>query len=462
MTNDVLVIGAGPAGYVAAIRLAQLGQKVVVVEQAQVGGVCLNQGCIPVKALLHGAGIVRNAAEAKALGLRFSQPEIELVALLAWKQRIVERLVKGVEFLLKQNGVEVVRGTARFSDGHRVNVTTETGVKTVEARTVIIATGSKPLSLPGLEPDNRLVIDSNGALNLVAIPKRVVVIGAGAVGLEFATIFARLGARVTVLELLGQVLPGSEPEIATGLERLMRREGIQFHFNVKVKRVIPTEPSAVEFSDGTADQQVEADKVLVAIGRTGLTDGLDLDKAKVATDNRGFIKTDENYRTTAKDIYAIGDVRGGYLVAHKAMAEALVLAEALSGKRRRHFHALPWCVYTDPEVAAVGLTEAQARKQGLKVKVSRIPASAVGRSFTVGRSEGLCKMVVDQATDKVLGVSLLAPNADVLIGEAAVAVELGLTAERLGRVVHPHPTMTELLLEAAEAIHGRAIHVVNK
>ncbi|MEO0080085.1 MAG: dihydrolipoyl dehydrogenase [candidate division WOR-3 bacterium] len=471
MTSDVLVIGAGPAGYVAAIRLAQLGKKVVLVEQARVGGVCLNQGCIPVKALLHGASIIRNAAEARVMGLRFSGPEIDLVALYSWKARIVERLVRGIEFLLKQNGVELVRGRARFVDRERVVVTGEDGETELGAGSFIIATGSRPVRLSGVETDNRLVIDSSGALNLVEIPKRLVVIGAGAIGLEFATLFARLGSRVTVLEMFENVLPGIDHEIAAALQRLLEREGVRFHFGVQVKGLIHGTPAAVEFACGSDTRQVEADRVLVAVGRAGLTEGLELEKAGVETDEKGFIRTNENYQTTARNIYAIGDVRGGPLLAHKAMAEALLLAEVLGSEGRtgptgrtpkQRFHAMPWCVYTDPEVARVGLNEREAQGKGLNVKVALVPASAVGRSLTLGRSEGLCKMVVDQKTDRILGVSLLAPDADTMIGEATVAVELGLTAEELGRVVHPHPTMSELLLEAAHAIHGRAIHIVNR
>jgi dihydrolipoamide dehydrogenase len=469
---DVLVIGAGPAGYVCAIRLAQLGKKVVVVERERVGGICLNWGCIPVKSLLHAAATVRNAAEARRMGVVFGQPQIDIQALYGWKGRVVDRLVRGVEFLLRSNGVEVVKGTARFLDARRVTVAQPDGTEVeMSADNIVVATGSQPTVLPGFEPDGQSVLDSTGALNLTRLPGRVVVIGAGAIGLEFATIFRRLGASVTVLELLPQVLPGFDAEVSASLRKAMESEGIEFHLGVKVSgldrepglrvRLAPAAPVG-QCTTNDTETLMEADAVLVAVGRKPLTAGLELNQAGVKLDERGFIAVDNKYRTSSGHIYAIGDVKPGLLLAHRAMADGIALAETLAGSRQWRFKAVPSCVYTDPEVASVGINEAEAAGQGLKVKVSRVPLSAVGRSLTLGRSDGLCKMVVDAETDKVLGVQLAAPEADVLIAEAAVAVELGLTAAEIGRVVHAHPTMSELLFEAAEAIHSKAVHIVNR
>lgn len=459
---EVAIVGAGPAGYVAAIRLAQLGRKVVVVERERVGGICLNWGCIPMKALLHAAHVLRSAAEARTMGIVFDRPQIDLIGLLGWKSRIVERLARGIEFLFKANGVELLTGRARLAGPNRLAVTSVGESETsVVAEKLVIATGSKPLALPGLEFNGETVIDSNAALGLVERPARIVVVGAGAVGLEFATFFSRLGARVVVLELADQILPGTDPEIAAGLERLMRREGIDIRLKQAVKGVAAGTPVRVVGADGTAEQTIETDRVLVAAGRVPLTGELDLGAAGVETDARGFIRTGAGYQTNVETVYAIGDVRGGPMLAHKAMAEGLALAELLAGGRRR-FRAVPACVYTDPEVATVGLSEAEARAEGREVRVAKVPASAVGRSLTLGRGEGLCKLVVDAGSDKVLGAAILGPQADVLIAEAAVAVELGLKAADIGRVVHPHPTMSELLFETAEAIHGRAVHVVNR
>uniref|UniRef100_A0A7C4CBF1 Dihydrolipoyl dehydrogenase n=1 Tax=candidate division WOR-3 bacterium TaxID=2052148 RepID=A0A7C4CBF1_UNCW3 len=459
---EVAIVGAGPGGYVAAIRLAQLGRRVALVERERVGGICLNWGCIPMKSLLHAAHVVRSAAEARTSGIVFDSPRIDVIGLLGWKSRIVERLVRGIEFLLKANGIELVTGQARFTGPRRLAVASAGGATTaIVADKVVIATGSKPLELSGLEFGHGPVIDSNTALGLVGLPTRLAVVGAGAVGLEFATFFSRLGTKVVVIELADQILPGTDRDVAAGLQRQLQREGIDIRLKQTVRGVAAGSPARVVCFDGTAEQIVEADKVLVAAGRVPLTDGLDLNVAGVATDERGFVRTGTGYETNLEGVYAIGDVRGGPMLAHKAMAEGLALAEHLSGGRRR-FRAVPACVYTDPEVATVGLSEAEARAEGREVKVAKVPASAVGRSLTLGRSEGLCKLVVDAETDKVIGAAILAPQADVLIAEAAIAVELGLRAADLGRVVHPHPTMSELLFEAAEAIHGRAVHVVNR
>jgi len=460
---DVLIIGAGPAGYVAAIRLAQLGRKVVAIERERVGGICLNWGCIPVKSLLHAAATVRNAAEARRMGIVFGQPQVDIQALYGWKGRVVDRLVRGVEFLLRSNGVEVVKGTARFLDARRVMVAQPDGTEVeMSADSIVVASGSQPAVLPGFDPDGQSVLDSTGALNLTRLPGRVVVIGAGAIGLEFATVFRRLGASVTVLELTPQVLPGFDIEVSAVLRKTMESEGVEFHLGVKVSGLDREPGLRVRFASGDTESSVEADAVLVAVGRKPITAGLELDQAGVRVDERGFIAVDQKYRTSAGHIYAIGDVKPGLLLAHRAMADGIALAESLAGGRQWRFKAVPACVYTDPEVASVGVSEAEAASQGLKVKVSRVPLAAVGRSLTLGRSDGLCKMVVDAETDKVLGVQLAAPGADVLIAEATVAVELGLTAAEIGRVVHAHPTMSELLFEAAEAIHSKAIHVVNR
>ncbi|HTW90305.1 MAG TPA: dihydrolipoyl dehydrogenase [bacterium] len=460
---DVLVIGAGPAGYVCAIRLAQLGRSVVLIERERVGGICLNWGCIPVKALLHAAHTVRGAAEARRMGIVFGQPQIDFQSLYSWKGRVADRLVRGVEFLLRSNGVETIKGTARFIDGQHVAVVQPDGTELeFGAKHIVVATGSVPSVLPGFEPDGIRVLDSNGALNITQLPGRVVVIGAGAIGLEFATIFRRLGANVAVLELMPQLLPGFDTDVSLSLKKAMEGEGIEFHLGVRVSSLEREPAAVVHYLTGETESTVEADAVLVATGRKPFTAGLELDRAGVKVDERGFVVVDQKYRAGAAHVYAIGDVKPGLLLAHRAMADGIALAESIAGNRQWRFKAVPSCVYTDPEVASVGLSQADAVSQGLKVKVSRLPISAIGRPLTLGRSDGLCKMVVDAETDKVLGVQLAAPGADVMIAEATVAVELGLTAAEIGRVVHAHPTMSELLFEAAEAIHSKAIHIVNR
>jgi len=463
---DTLIIGAGPAGYVAAIRLAQLGQKVIVAEMSRVGGVCLNRGCIPVKALLYAAAIIRNAAEARVMGIGFAPPQIDLVSLGSWKNRIVERLARGIEFLFKGNGVELMRGRAQFQGPKTIIITGQETVQ-VNARNIIIATGSEPAILTGLPVDHKKTIDSNSALNLVELPKSLAIIGAGAVGLEFATIFNRLGVKVTVLEICDQILPGVDRELAGLLQRLLEREGIEFRLGVKgVNCPIDekAERARVCWQTAAGLTELDCDRVLIAVGRKPLTEGLGLELVGVQLDTRGFVITNDNFQTDVPGIYAIGDVRGGPLLAHKAMHEGLLLAEIIAGtcKPVRKNPAIPMVVYTDPELATVGLNAEQAEKQGIKVKVSRVPANAVGRALTLNRAEGLCKLVAEEKTGRILGAGILAPQADALISEAAVAVELGLTAEQIGQVVHPHPTMSELLFEANEAILNRAIHILNR
>jgi dihydrolipoamide dehydrogenase len=426
------------------------------------GGVCLNWGCIPVKSLLHAAETVRNAAEGRRMGLTFGAPEIDFVSLYGWKGRVVDRLVRGIEYLFKANGVGLVRGEARFSAPGVVTVKTQDTELELKAGAFVIATGSRPKGLPCLPFDGQTVVDSDGALRLVELPGRLVVVGAGVVGLEFATVFSRLGCNVEVLEVCDQILPGTDSDIALALQKSMSREGIGIHLGVSVQGTGPESGMSVRYLDGDEEKTMEADKVLVAVGRVPLSDKVGLEWAGVKTERDGRIKVDAGYRTSAQNVYAIGDVIGGQLLAHKAMAEGISLAENLVTGKPWKFRAVPSCVYTDPEVAVVGLTEAEAKDQGRDVRVARVPLSAIGRSLTLGRSDGFCKMIVDSKTDRVLGVGMVAPQADALIAEAALAVELGLTAEKVGRVVHPHPTMSELLFEAAEAVHGRAVHIANR
>nr|NPV14883.1 dihydrolipoyl dehydrogenase [candidate division WOR-3 bacterium] len=462
---DAVLIGAGPAGYVGAIRLAQLGKKVAVVEEARVGGVCLNRGCIPVKSLLHAAAVVRNAQEARVMGITFQPPELDPVSLNSWKARIIDRLARGIEFLFKANGVELFRGKARIVAPDQVVVQGGETETRLSAPYIIIATGSEPAILPGLEPNHKNVIDSNSALNLVQLPLTIVIVGAGAIGLEFATIFRRLGAKVTVLEVCDSILPGIDRDLTTLLQRQMEREGIQFHTGVKgLSCPVPAENARV-CAQAPEPLEWQADKVLIAVGRTARTAELGIENLGIKVDQRGFIVTNGQYETNIKGVYAIGDVRGGPLLAHKAMYEGFNLAEALAlGKKPvpGEKKPIPAVVYTDPEIATVGLTETMAQEQGLKVKVARVPVNAIGRSLTLSRSEGMCKLVMDEKTGKILGGGVVAAQADVLIAEITAAVELGLTAEQLGKPVHPHPTMSELVFETAHALLGSAIHIVNR
>jgi dihydrolipoamide dehydrogenase len=462
---DVLVIGAGPGGYVAAIRLGQLGKRVIVAEQARAGGICLNLGCIPTKALLHAVHTLHLAREGVQLGLKFGEPQIDIAQLGAWRNRVVERLVRGVEYLLKQNGVELIPAHAEFLDDKRVRLTHPDGTAlTVEAESVIIATGSEPYPLTGMEPNGETIITSNEAVMLKSVPGRIVIVGAGAIGLEFASIYAGLGSQTIVVEIMDQVLQGTDRDLAIPLERILKKRNIQILLQTKLVRLEGAYPFKVVTNTGDRETSFEADQVLVAVGRRPLTRGLAIENSGVKLSPKGFIEVNERLQTTVPGVFAIGDVARTPLLAHKASREGIAVAEQIAGlgaARAVNLRAVPNCVYTDPELATVGMTEAEAQQAGYEVAVGKVPLSAIGRSATINRSEGLCKVVADAKTDKVLGVHILAPEASSLIGEGALAVELGLTAQDIGRTTHPHPSFGELLMETAEAVHRQAIHIPN-
>jgi dihydrolipoamide dehydrogenase len=459
--TQVLVIGAGPGGYVAAIRLAQLDRKVMVAEKARVGGVCLNRGCIPTKALLHAVHTLKLAKEATQFGFKFAAPERNLEQLRNWRNRVIERPVRGIEYLFRQYGIELVSATAEFAEPGRVRLNRADGTAMlVAAEDIIIATGSEPAALYGLPPDGRNVITSDEALELSRIPERLLIVGAGAIGLEFASIYAGLGTQVVVVEIMEQVVPGTDKELADLLERTLKKQNIQILLKTSVRAVEGGERLTVRtVRDGT-ETAIEADQVLVAVGRRPLTAGLAVEKSGARLDARGFIETDGQLRTAQPGVYAIGDVTRPPLLAHKASREGIFVAEQIAGQTAvMNPDAIPAVVYTDPELASVGLTEAQAIAAGHAVAVGRMPLAALGRAGTVNRTEGMGKMVVDRKTDRILGVHILAPEASSLIGEAVVAIEQGLTARALAQACHPHPTFGELLMETAEAVHGRAIHL---
>ncbi len=462
---DLVVIGGGPGGYVAAIRAAQLGLNVACVDKRDtLGGTCLNIGCIPSKALLHSSELYEEAGHGMAAhGVSASRVRLDLKAMMARKDGVVGDLVKGVAHLLKKNRVAVVRGSARLTGAGQIAVAGEGGTETLQARNILIATGSDHAELPGVAIDEKRIVSSTGALSLPRVPKRMVVIGGGYIGLEMGSVWRRLGSEVIVVEFLDRIVPGMDAEIAKHFQRTLTKQGMVFRLGTKVTGASTTKAGvslSLEPVAGGAAQTMEADVVLVSVGRRPQTLGLGLDEAGVQLDNMGFVRVDGGFRTTAEGIYAIGDVIGGALLAHKAEDEGSACAEILAGQAGHvNYGAIPAVVYTRPEVAAVGQTEDELKAGGVAYKVGKFPFTANSRARVTGETEGFVKIIADSASDRVLGVHILASDAGTMIHEASLAMEFGASAEDIARSCHAHPTLNEAVKEAALAVAGRAIHI---
>ncbi len=465
---DAVVIGAGPGGYHVAIRLGQLGKKVLCVNRDEVGGVCLNWGCIPTKALLHVGEVIRHIERADALGLTVAKPEIKPEGVAKFKNEVVAANVGGVKTLFKANGVEFVRGEASFKSPAEIVIKRDGGEsESVKAEYVVIATGSAPVNVKAWPRDGKVIINSDDAVKLERVPKKLLVIGGGVIGLEFATVYGRLGAEVLVVEMMPQILTGTDLEIGKTLGRILKKQGVEIMLNTKVLALERKGDTvrATFNGEGTSgkDETREFDMALVAVGRRPVTDNLNLAAAGLSTDEKGFLATDQQQRTKVSNVFAIGDVTGAPLLAHRAMKQGVIAAEVISGDKSAAFDpvAVPNCVYTDPEVATVGLSEEEAKAAGYEVRIGKFPLAASGRARTMNESEGLLKLVGDAKSDLLLGMHIVAPQAESLIGEGVIALEMGATLEDVGLSVHPHPTLTEGIMDAAEASHGKAIHIVN-
>jgi dihydrolipoamide dehydrogenase len=466
MSYDLVVIGTGPGGYVCAIRAAQLGLKTAVVEKRKAhGGTCLNVGCIPSKALLHASEEFESArTHFKDLGIDVGTPTFDLKKMMAFKQEGIEGNTKGVEFLLKKNKIDSFIGTGRITAPGTIEVTAEDGSKqNVETKNIVIATGSDVTRLPGITIDEKIVVSSTSALELESVPKRMVVIGAGVIGLELGSVWRRLGSEVIVIEYLDRILPGMDNEIAKQFQRILGKQGMQFKLGAKVTKVETAGKGAtltVEPAAGGNAETLEADVVLVAIGRVAYTEGLGLDEIGVQKDNRGRVLTDNHFATNVPGIYAIGDVIAGPMLAHKAEDEGMAVAEILAGKAGHvNYDVIPGVVYTYPEVATVGKTEEELKAQGIAYNVGKFPFTANGRAKVNHTTDGFVKVIADAATDRVLGVHIIGADAGNLIHEAAVAMEFGASSEDIARTCHAHPTLTEAVKEAALAVEKRAIHM---
>ena len=459
---DVVVVGTGPGGYVSAIRCAQLGLTVATVEDDRPGGVCLNWGCIPTKALLRNAEVVGLFQRAQEFGIAVAEWKADYAQAVQRSRRVADRMAKGVEFLFRKNKITLFLGRGTLKSPRVVEVAGKDGAQTLEARrAVILATGSEPRSLPGVTIDEKRIISSTGAVTNESRPGSLVVIGAGAVGIEFADVYAAYGASVTVLEALPRVLPVEDEEVSAQIARLFSRRGITIRTGVRVKAVTPGPSSvavAVEAEGKT--ETVETDQVLMAVGRAARTRGLGLEPLSVATE-KGFVTVSATMETSVKGLYAIGDMAGHQMLAHKAMAEGVVAAEAIVGQSPRHvdYGNVPSCTYCRPQVASIGVSEAVARGGGREIAVGKFPFTASGKAVALGDTEGFVKVVADKATGELLGAHIVGPEATELIHEFAVGRTLEATLEEIVHTIHAHPTLSEAALEATLAALGHPIHI---
>ena len=467
MTYDVLVIGAGPAGYVCAIRCAQLGLKAAVVEKQYFGGVCLNVGCIPSKAMINAGKTFKKIKEADVMGIQVGAPKLDVAKLVSWKEGVVGKLTGGVAGLLKNHKVDTFEGTAKVLGRDKVEIEMNGGgKKTVETKNVVVATGSTPIQIPGFDFDGEHVWSSTEALAPKSLPKRMLVIGGGYIGLELGLVYHNLGTEIRVVEFMDRVLPGMEDELSKEMGRSLKKRKIPVHLGAKALGYEKTKSGlkvSVDVGNGKKET-FECDVVLSTVGRRPNGKGLGLEDCGVEIDDRGFITVDARRQTKVPGIWAIGDVAGQPMLAHKGSHEGLVAAAALAGDEGAAYDpaCIPAVIFTDPEIASVGLSAKEAKERGFDPVEGKFPFAASGRALSINEPEGWAKVVSDKKTDKVLGVHMIGPEVTELIAEAALAIELGATTEDLAQTIHAHPTLPEAVMEAAEAVHSMAVHIFQK
>ena len=463
MEFDLVVIGAGPGGYTAAIKATQLGMKTAIVEKGEnLGGTCLNVGCIPSKALLSSSELFHEAQHGfKSHGIKAEGVTMDVAAMMKRKDGVVRKMARGIDYLMNKNGIEHVSGFGRIVNAGEVEVTGGEAARTLKTKRILIATGSSVSGLPFLEFDGETVLSSDQAIALGQAPESMIVIGGGAIGLELGSVWARLGTKVTVVEFLTRIAAIFDEDITQALQKLLQKQGLKFHLGTGVESAEKTKTGIkLTAAKGDKSLELEAEKVLVAVGRKPNTDGLGATEAGVELDERGRIRTDAEWQTNVPGIYAIGDVIAGPMLAHKAEQEAVAAVERMAGKAGRvNYDTIPWVIYTAPEVAAVGLTEAEAKEKGHEVSVGAFPFQANGRAVAGAHADGLAKVIADKATDRVLGAQILSANASELIAEAVLLMEFDGSAEDLARTIHAHPTMSEGLREAAHMAMGEPLHI---
>jgi dihydrolipoamide dehydrogenase len=464
--TDIVVIGAGPGGYAAAFYAADLGKKVILIEQdPRLGGVCMNRGCIPSKALLNAAHMISAAKESTHRGITFGSPTIDLPQLRSWKESILEKLGQGISTLAKMRGVTVIRGRGHFEDSDTLRVETPSGQQFIKFVHAVVATGSRPALPKDFDLGNPRVMTSTEALEVPDIPENLLVIGGGYIGMELGTVYSMLGSKITVIEALDTILAGADPDLARPVMAFAKRAFKEVRLKAKVQKMVTVGKQIKVTSEFQGKSYEELyDRVLVSVGRTPNGKDLGIENTKAQFDERGFIKVDEQMRTSDPKIFAIGDIAGGILLAHKASKEARIAVENICGEGNavNRDYVIPAVVFTDPEVAWVGLTEGEAKQKGIAVEIAKFPWGASGRALTYDRVDGLTKLIVEPETHRILGVGLVGHGAGELIGEGAVAIEMGATAEDMAAIVHPHPTLSETVMEAAEVFFGHATHVFTK
>lgn len=459
MNYDIVVIGSGPGGYVAAIRAAQLGAKVAVIEKGETGGVCLNCGCIPTKTLIASAELLNKIKGAKEFGINSKGADIDFPNVIKRKEKIVKKLQGGISALFRSHKIELIKGEASFIDQNQLRITDDSKHHTLHFTRCIIAAGSEPVVLPNIKPDGKKILTSTDILMSKEIPSSLVIIGGGVIGIEFASLFNRLGTKVTIVEMLPRILINEDEEISSAMAKILKAGGVEIKTGAKVTKI---EGNSVEVEISNGETKMNSDKILLCVGRKSNSNGLNLDKIGVSTE-KGFIKVNSRMETNVKNIYAVGDITGGYLLAYVASAEGVVAAENAVGKQAEiDYKVVPSCIFSSPEIGSVGLTESKAKERGYSVRIGRFPFQTNGRAIILDETEGFVKIVADEKTNEILGVHIIGPGATELIHSPSLAIKLESTTEEFNRICFGHPSLNEAILEAVHDVHKQAIDLPKK